>query len=179
MSYETAPATRMLATHCCACGKELLDAKSVEAGMGPDCRRKYYNKLVDHLTEEQRRAANKLVYDIALDQGRTVETLLCASKLRDLGFDKLADRVVKGNAKVQIELVREGWLAVRAPFKAEAVTAWHDVQGQKWDPATKRRLVPTLSKVHLYMLLSTHYAGLLGVGPLGPFVVGEKRAPQT
>jgi hypothetical protein len=41
MSYESAPATQMLATHCAVCARPLLDAKSVELGIGPDCRRKH------------------------------------------------------------------------------------------------------------------------------------------
>lgn len=39
--YESAPATAMLATHCACCGRALLDATSVEAGIGPECRRKH------------------------------------------------------------------------------------------------------------------------------------------
>ena len=41
MSYESAPATAMLATHCAACGRPLLDADSVEAGLGPECRKRH------------------------------------------------------------------------------------------------------------------------------------------
>lgn len=41
MSYESAPATILLATRCACCGRELLDAESVEKGMGPTCRRKH------------------------------------------------------------------------------------------------------------------------------------------
>ena len=40
-SYETAPATRMLATQCAVCARPLLDAVSVETGIGPHCRAKY------------------------------------------------------------------------------------------------------------------------------------------
>lgn len=41
MSYEQAPATAFVATACACCGRALLDAISVEAGIGPDCRAKY------------------------------------------------------------------------------------------------------------------------------------------
>lgn len=41
MSYENAPATKMLATHCCACNRPLVDAKSVEYGIGPECRKRH------------------------------------------------------------------------------------------------------------------------------------------
>lgn len=43
MGYEQAPATKLLAQHCCHCGKELLDADSVQAGMGPTCRKRFLN----------------------------------------------------------------------------------------------------------------------------------------
>lgn len=46
-TYENAPATRILATHCACCGRALLDAVSVEAGIGPDCRAKYGYGMFD------------------------------------------------------------------------------------------------------------------------------------
>lgn len=39
--YEAAAATRLLATHCICCRRPLLDAVSVEAGMGPVCRQRH------------------------------------------------------------------------------------------------------------------------------------------
>jgi hypothetical protein len=41
MSYENAPATEMLATHCAICSRPLLDAVSVEIGIGPVCRQRH------------------------------------------------------------------------------------------------------------------------------------------
>jgi hypothetical protein len=41
MSYESAPATKLLATHCACCSRPLVDAVSVETGIGPDCRKKH------------------------------------------------------------------------------------------------------------------------------------------
>lgn len=38
MSYESAPATLLVATHCCVCRRPLVDADSVECGIGPTCR---------------------------------------------------------------------------------------------------------------------------------------------
>lgn len=35
-TYENAPATKMLATNCVVCGRALVDAVSVEMGIGPD-----------------------------------------------------------------------------------------------------------------------------------------------
>ncbi len=41
MSYENSPACKLIATTCCCCGHPLVDAVSVEAGIGPDCRKKW------------------------------------------------------------------------------------------------------------------------------------------
>jgi hypothetical protein len=38
-TYENAPATKLLATHCACCSRVLLDAVSVETGVGPTCRK--------------------------------------------------------------------------------------------------------------------------------------------
>lgn len=40
-SYENAPSTTLLATHCALCGRPLRDADSVERGVGPDCAEKH------------------------------------------------------------------------------------------------------------------------------------------
>ena len=41
MSYENAPATKMLAAYCACCARPLVDAESVETGMGPVCRKSH------------------------------------------------------------------------------------------------------------------------------------------
>ncbi len=93
MTYENAPATKLIAVECACCGRPLLDAVSVETGMGPHCRKKHgfskpdvevdalaivstlaatlpaevYAAVVPSVDESDlvRRAANRLVYRIA------------------------------------------------------------------------------------------------------------------
>ena len=48
MSYENAPATKMLATYCACCARPLLDAESVEVGMGPVCRKTHGFARAEH-----------------------------------------------------------------------------------------------------------------------------------
>lgn len=36
-TYADAPAALLLATHCCMCNRPLVDAESIERGMGPTC----------------------------------------------------------------------------------------------------------------------------------------------
>jgi len=40
-TYENAPATRLLATRCACCGRKLVDALSVQTGIGPECRTRH------------------------------------------------------------------------------------------------------------------------------------------
>lgn len=61
MSYETLFTTKVISTHCCACGRPLLDAQSVATGMGPLCRDKHLIGF-EALTEEQRVTANTIIH---------------------------------------------------------------------------------------------------------------------
>lgn len=169
MGYENAPATRMLATHCAACGRPLVDAKSVEMGIGPDCRKRLGYERSD-ITEETRTAANRLVYEIALDQGCTIDTLHAAEELRVLGFEALADKVVANNATVRIAAHPDGGaFTVTAPFNGASLGAWRAIRGQRWDGAAKVRVVPDSERSPVYQLLRTYYPGALAYGPKGPF----------
>jgi hypothetical protein len=75
MSYENAPATIMLATHCACCARSLVDAASIEAGMGPVCRKRHGYNTAD--TEANWPAvAGVLLSDLAplAQQAETDET---------------------------------------------------------------------------------------------------------
>lgn len=113
MSYENAPATRMLNTHCCACARPLLDAASVTAGLGPHCRKKH--GVPSGLDEETRERANKLIFECAREHV-DVETLQAAVvELALLGCHKLADRISKRAGRIVIR-VTEDAVDVVAPY---------------------------------------------------------------
>ena len=57
MSYESAPATRMIATDCACCGRPLLDSDSVELGIGPICRKRH--GYFDAIDPDFRQEANR------------------------------------------------------------------------------------------------------------------------
>ncbi len=168
MSYENAPATRMLATQCAACGRPLVDAVSVEAGMGPDCRKKY--GVAPDATEEARTEANALVYQIALDQSGP-EVLGKALQLRALGFEGLADRIVKRLKVITVLPAPDGSLAVRAPYDPAAVAAMRTVPGRRWNPEQKINTFPVSSRVQLWAWLRRFYAGQSGLSERGAFTI--------
>lgn len=168
MGYEDAKATKMLATHCAACGKELVDAVSVETGVGPVCRKKHgYNADVD---PEARAEANKLVYLVALEQGG-IKVAEATARLRELGFAKLADRIEKRAVSIRIEELPSGRFAVKSPFDEAAVEAMKRTPGRRWNREEKVNSFPVTSKGAIWAILRRYYPGAIAVGPKGPFQV--------
>jgi len=74
MSYETAPVTRLVATHCCMCGKPLCDAKSLELGIGPICRK---TVLKDNLVVSfDAQSVIMKALELGIDDARLTDRLL-------------------------------------------------------------------------------------------------------
>jgi hypothetical protein len=93
MSHENAPATKLLATACACCGRDLVDAVSVETGIGPECRKKY--AIDTDVSEAARQEANALVYSVA-QKGIGIRKAQAAfERLAELGFVVLAERIAK------------------------------------------------------------------------------------
>src|SRR5688572_31962314 len=189
MSYENAPATAMLATHCAVCRRPLVDAVSVETGIGPDCRAKYgygeaqaeaywtaaLSTLVGlevasavETAADAHQAANILVRHIAASDrvGPAYEAMVKA--LHELGFRTLATKIATRCAGVIVE--RDGDdLLVRAPYSAEANRDWYALGGRFAKKPFPHRRVPATeaNRRALWTLLQRHYAGVLMVGPEG------------
>lgn len=131
MSYLSAPATDLVATHCCVCNRRLLHAESVERGMGPDCRARYM-PAAEGAASEATAEANQIVYRLALvisgavapsqpgaaaaRGGSSIRAELAAQcptgatyleRLRELGFPVLASKL------------EDAWLRRRAARPAE------------------------------------------------------------
>lgn len=180
MSYESAPATLMLATHCVVCGRSLLDAKSVEVGMGPDCREKYgYDEPV---SEEARREANKRVYLLALYRAhpRTAssrEAVEHMERIRELGLSKLAAVLDERLSSVVIEVASPTGLYLYAPFDPLFSAVLRSrVPNRRWVASVKAWLVPSdkTGKAGTLEALEERFSGAIGRGPKGLFVIGMK-----
>jgi hypothetical protein len=166
-SYLEAPATKMLATHCAACGRPLVDVVSVEVGMGPDCRARLTATV--ECSDETRHEANVLIHKIAIAQ-TGMNALAPITRLRELGFQKLATKVEHRCASVRIA-EDSGVYVVQAPFTEEATSAWRDIPGRSWNKEAKANVVPLSQRGALWNLLRTYYQGSLAVGPKGPFLI--------
>lgn len=170
--YENAPATKLLASHCVACGRPLVDAVSVETGMGPDCRERHgYEQEADEAT---RKEVNARVFELALwrrdpsavDLERAVEDL---KEIRARGFVHLADVLEVRLCKVQIEKTDDPTvLAVRSPYSYDLIIRAHALS-MRWDYKRKVWVFPAAVKSAVFKALCSVYPGLLGVGPRGVF----------
>ena len=121
-NYENAPATKLLATHCGCCGRALVDAVSVERGVGPDCAEKYgapeaqgepnWHAVLGFLgvmaerlgiagasgpRVSPREAANNLVYFVARPAKELThaEVVAAIAAIGALGFVVLAERITR------------------------------------------------------------------------------------
>ena len=170
MSYENAPATKLLASHCAACGRPLVDAQSVESGMGPECRSKY--GLPNTLDEATRTEANALVYAIAIEQhGDNVA--LMVSTLRGLGCDVIADRITKRIASDYTAVMADEGdrFSVKASFDVAMAANLGRVYGRRWDKERKVNTFPVSAKRDVFLALRQAVPGGKCMGPKGAFAL--------
>lgn len=147
-TYEAAPAVALLATHCALCGRPLLDAPSVECGMGPICRA----KALQGAPEAHRAEVNALVARIAaVPDAATVMADVAA--ISAYGYATLAARLVERLAEertVSVEVTPEGYV-VRAPFSEAFCTALGRLcWGRRWDREGKVWRVPATARKGLW-----------------------------
>jgi len=194
MGYEDATATKIMATNCACCGRPLVDAKSVETGMGPICRKKY-GYGVD-VSEDARKRANAIIYALAVavsTDSVTLESMESVSELRALGFPLIADIFLFNGASISVEVREhegEDRYFVRAPYDPDFNhDSWFKGRFGVKCPAT---LTPSKKKVfhwtfpktqaareRIWAALVKHHAGRMAIGPNGPFVVAPlKTAAQ-
>ena len=189
MSYTEAPATKMLATNCVCCGRPLVDACSVELGIGPDCREGVFPEGVD---QSDRKIANEHVFhaSVAAQNGHVAKVLEYSEMIRALGFaelaDKVASRFIEATAKAKknpdITISEDGeFLIVQTPFrrgdKEAFIAAWRNIPGRSYDRASKGNKIPKSQKAALWSLLKEFFPGKRGMGPSGAFNV--PKAPKA
>lgn len=203
MGYETAPATEMVATYCACCSRPLVDAVSVEAGIGPECRKKHgfdtaqgeadWAATVGALgvlpqgamldtpgwigaaeARDAHKAANVLVHHIAVAQDGPF-VVAFTNAIRHLGYAKLADRIAKRLTKIVIGLEGDMYV-VKTPFSDEAVAEFRAIRGRQWVGERKVNLFPRTARAALWDALVRLYKGQPARGPNGLFTIGASAA---
>jgi hypothetical protein len=187
-----------VATHCCVCGLPLVDATSIEFGIGPVCRRKYNyedayaisadaalavdsflksnefppevaSKVLNAVdSDDSRKAANALVYFASAEQGKFA--VLAAHALRLLGYAALAGRIE--DRLIPIRLTeKDGRVVVKTPFHPGFIALVRQIRTRRWDGDAKLWSVAVEDKPALWDAIRKSYAGSWGIGEKGPFEV--------
>lgn len=163
-TYENAPATIMLATHCAACGRALVDAPSVEAGMGPDCREKYgvFGELAN------RAEINQIVHRVAMSQSCSFAD---AKALHEYGATRILSRLAERFATVFVAGEPDGALTLRSPRYNEALVDVLRRVPRSWDKASKTYRIEAAFAGSLKRAFDRMPGGW-GMGRKGPFALG-------
>lgn len=179
-NYENLPATKLLASHCAVCGRPLLDAKSVELGMGETCRKRHgFEQATD---EKAREEVNAKVYAIALwrstrgqqlEMGKPkpptlTEVIEAVARIKQLGFTKLASILEQRLSTVSIEYVG-GIFLVYAPYSPHFIEAVRPFG--RWDEKAKAWTFTTDVKSKVYTVLRRTFPSTLGLSPTGLFPI--------
>lgn len=200
--YTDAPATDLLATRCAACGRPLLDAASVEAGMGPICRGRagldgagtgaawpavvalLAGTGVELESDDARRTANRVTHRIAADQSAANVPVLLGA-LDALGFAGVA-KAIREHLGVKVPAVEVTAAGDRFDVAlrdldgdtfAAVVAALRSVPGRRWDAARKVNVVPARARRELWSALATALPpGAQITGPMGTRVVPPRAA---
>lgn len=181
MCYTDAPATRLLATHCCVCGKALVDSVSVELGIGPDCR----NGDNAGIDAETQKMCNQLTHAaaVAAQEGKIEDVRSIAEQIRFIGLatlaDRIAERFVNAEKKAKISIRQEGTaLVVDTPYrrsmKTEFIDAWRGIPGRRYDRSRSVNIIPLDQKGALWTLLCRFFPGEFGKGPKGLFRIPKE-----
>jgi hypothetical protein len=187
MHYSHTEACQLIATHCACCGKPLLDAKSVEFGIGPDCRRNYgFDEVptkpdwyagktiaanfdpslpVDAWTDA-RVTCNALVKIFALDP---VGRKWIPEAVYALGYLKLSEKLAQRGGKLIVRAFPKGdtnptHFTVKAPFNPRFAPRQF---GGTWGSKDKLWTVPGTSRKELWEAIRRCYAGKVLVTDTG------------
>lgn len=184
--YTQAPATILLSTNCVCCGRALVDACSVELGIGPECRNGIFPEGVD---ESDRALANKHVHHaaIAAQNGNVEKVLAFAKMIQELGFETLSVKVERRfkrgmkrvERKADIVITEDGKdFIVRTPYrrgeKDKFIKAWRSIPGRRYDRPQRVNRIPMAQRSALWDLLRTFFPNKWGKGPKGVFRVPSK-----
>lgn len=180
MGYELAPATQLLATHCCFCSRPLLDATSVQRGYGPTCADKWMRGY-DLFEPKVREEINGLVHEASCiqrsEQARIVEIV---ERLQELGAEIAAGRIsdkLVGVPDVEINFLDGRYEVLVHFFDADWVNESRKVPGRRCEKCEidgKTHWVsafPASSKRALWACLQLTLSGRLAEGPKGRFII--------
>jgi len=193
--------THIVATHCCICRAALLDAKSVELGVGPTCRKRYGEAQIPTTPEMLENALGYMaISPLPPDtiqavlahkwDGRQVCNLLvkfCSAHyhdkkivlavtpiIRSLGYLHLAEKLEEDRTALKIKTVGAE-IECYAPYSHELTRSFRGIPGAHMSQTTRGRFkcwcFPEIQKALLLALLGVFHGGKDATGDNGVFIL--------
>lgn len=198
MCYTDSAAFKFNPTHCSACNRPLVDATSVQFGIGPICRKKYHYEdaypidsgtssslvaLLQNLSDTD--VVDGVIKAVLEDDSRTAVNILnravavwaredepevhvAIAAMKMMGYDVLADKVATRLADIEIS-IEEGRILLNTPFDPDFLARIKAVEGRRWDKERKVWTVPVSQKAAAWEALQAAYEGCVAHGPKGMF----------
>lgn len=174
-NYANAPACKMLATHCLFCNRPLVDAISVESGVGPICRSKYG---ISSVHPEHQKKVNQLIHNAAIyaKEGNTKELEKISNEILKLGYYQVASKIAE--RFVSVRIIEDGNnLKVFAPYH-EGRPNWWQATGARWIKNSRKDKYWFIqngnnarSKRQLFNFLRRYFSGMKAYGSKGYFEI--------
>lgn len=153
----------LVATHCCACGHALVDARSVERGIGPICWKKL-GQETEGLDEETRKTVNKLMYraSLAWSAGEVDKTRELAVQIHDAGAPACARRIAANAGSVVIEVNVEGTkIVVKSPYNDKFIAETRALPGRFYIKKEKATEFGLSAKAALWTAIQNAFKGAI------------------
>src|SRR3972149_4551872 len=88
------------------------------------------------------------------------------NRLREIGFEKLADRILTRTAPVRVQ-VDGGYLLVSTPYDPRLVAAFQSIPGRRWNRERKVNMVPLSARAAIESMAARFFPGRVTVWPEG------------
>jgi len=167
MTYENAPATKLVATHCACCARPLVDAESLSWGIGPVCRKKH-GLTLKKLGPEVHKQANVTLFKIAALFPTDLPTALVLTEgLRSLApsLEHVCDKILARACSVVITSDGD-WTLLDTAYSPELPGKFKAVGG-RWRPEKKVWAFPATRRVDVFKMLLATFAGQYAMTPSG------------
>lgn len=177
----------ILASHCCICRLALVDAKSIQLGIGPVCEKKYAAKPTIETTPQMlmralglvaasplpgevkaevikhkhnaRDVCNQLIYHASANYRDKVTVLAVSPIIRALGYTTLADKLEADRTRLTLRVMPDGNLDVRTPYSPSCYRDMRNVAGHRWlqKPRGCNWIIPADKREHVMLVLGVHF----------------------
>lgn len=148
---------RLLKQRCIACGKPVVEAQSVEAGMGPVCRKRY---AWEGLPADSRELLNNVLTELSFDP--TIDNVCRAiGTAQRVGADRLEKLLIARFVDVEVVETNDKFYTIRFDYHEGMILRLRKAPGAFFNRKQKVWWVPQVNRHFLWVAICENYPGRL------------------